>query len=133
MVPEEVITKDDYLYRRVISFSVNPDKTVNSSAFRLRKSKRADPEISVDLARMITAQECLQIASIVGLGVAELCAEIPIGMGLIVKHDPQPEDPAHSLIIGATSLAQCRMLADNCTLVIPPPPSSFQVDAVEGV
>jgi hypothetical protein len=116
------IEPDDDLYRRVVSFNVNPrDNTVNSSAFTTRRPKRPDPEISVHLAREITPEECLAHGGIPGLGVASLKAHVPLSLGLAVTRDPQPGDPAHCLIKGATSMTQCSMLAEACVLVIPPP------------
>jgi hypothetical protein len=114
------IVKDDDLYRRVVSFNVNPDNTINSSAFKLRRPKRPDPQISVDLARMISAEECRALGGIPGLGVAMIKAGIPIDLGLNVRRDPEPDDPAHCVIEGATTMTQCEILAEACTLVIPP-------------
>jgi hypothetical protein len=62
------IVPDDELHRRVVSFNVKPDNTINASAFKLRRPKRPDPEISVDLARMTTAEQCLAVGGIPGLG-----------------------------------------------------------------
>jgi hypothetical protein len=114
------IVPDDDLYRRVVSFNVNPDRSINASAFKLRKPKRPDPEISVDLARMISPEGCLAVGRVPGLGVAVFKARVPISLELTVRRDPEPDDPAHCVIEGATSMTQCEVLAEACSLVIPP-------------
>jgi hypothetical protein len=46
---------------------------------------------------------------------------VPIELGLRVRHDPMPDNPAHCLIEGATNRAICQILADHTTIVVAPP------------
>ncbi len=116
------IADEDDLFRRIVSWQMNPDGTVNSGAFKLQG--KPDPSASVELAKLTTAEACLQRAGKPGLGVAALQARVPRAFGLEVRHDPYPkEDPtneAHALIIGASTKEQIRKLAQNARVVIPP-------------
>jgi hypothetical protein len=117
----EEIASDDDLYRREISYQVNPDGKVNSAAFKLKHPKRADPSISVYWSRLISPEECRDLANIPGVGVASLKARVPRSMGFTVRRDIQPDDhPAHSLIEGASTMEHCSLLAEACVLIIQP-------------
>ena len=116
----EQIQDDDELYRRLAPEHVNPDGAVNSAAFKRRKEY--DPSISVDLARLTTPQETL--ASRPHFGVGILVAGVPRRLGFAVRHDPLPDNPAHSLIEGDNNREKSRLLAEAMTVLIPPQPRS---------
>ena len=57
-IPATAVSDDDFLYRRInLKGQLNPDRTVNSNAYK--KGGKPDPEISVDLATLSTIQESL--------------------------------------------------------------------------
>jgi hypothetical protein len=99
---------------------VNPDGTVNSAAFKLRG--QPDPSISVDLARRTTTAATLARASRSGFGLGTLTAGEPRSLGLGVRHDPLPENLAHTLIEGQRpgDKQTARRLARMTRLIIRP-------------
>ncbi len=99
----------DELLRRVFHYHVKPDGSIASSAFMTR-SRKPDPECSVSLAKITTADALLR-AGPGGLRVVALRAEVPRSMGLEVVFDPVPDDPGHCLIKGLSSKEQCARLA----------------------
>jgi hypothetical protein len=114
----ETIAGHDRLYRRLVPQHLRPDGTVNSYAFMLRG--QPDPTISVDLARLTTPEETAHRTGKPGAGVGALVAEVPLALGLAVRHDPLPGNAAHSLISGASTKAHCRQLAEAVTVLIRP-------------
>ena len=116
------IDDDDELYRRIVSFHINSDGSVNSAAFKLRGNP--DPSISVDLAKLTTPQECARRPGRPGFGVAVLVAQVPRSLGFTVRHDPNPaEDPgndAHALIEGDNDKVKCRQLAAAARVLLHP-------------
>ena len=104
------ISDEDELYRRLVSQAIRPDGTVSSYAFMLRREP--DPSISVDLARLTTPSETATRTGRLGAGVGVFLARVPRALGLHVRHDPQLDNPAHSLIEGAATKAHCRQLAE---------------------
>jgi hypothetical protein len=121
--PPQVLSigDDEELYRRIVSFHLNSDGSINSAAFKLRG--KPDPHLSVELARLTTPQECALRPGRPGFGVAVLEAQVPRSLGLRVRHDPcPPEDPAnyaHALIEGNSSKENCRRLAAASVLIKP--------------
>lgn len=122
---DEIVAIDDAdeLYRRITSFQLNPDDTVNSAAFKLRG--KPDPSLSVELAKRTTVTECRDRPNRPALGVAILVAAAPRTLGLAVDHDPcPPEEPtnvAHALIIGASTKQQLRAMVAAATALLVPP------------
>jgi hypothetical protein len=114
----EEIADDDELYRRLAPDHVNADGTVNSAAFKRRG--QPDPQVSVDLARLTTRDEILARAPRPGFGLGVLVARAPRALGLTVRHDPLPGNPAHSLIEGQTNRTQCRLLAEATIVLVQP-------------
>jgi hypothetical protein len=111
----ETIADGDELYRRLAPDHINPDGSVNSAAFKLRG--KPDPGISVDLAHLTMPRESLAAANRSGFRLGSLVAALPRSIGLIVRHDPLPENRAHSLIEGENTKARCRKLAEGTTLL----------------
>jgi hypothetical protein len=106
----EVIDDADDLYRRLARHHVREDGRVSSSAFK--RGKEPDPEVSVNLARLMTYEEMLRRADLPDQGVGVIVARVPLRLGLTVRHDPVDENPAHSVIEGQTTRAQPRQLAE---------------------
>lgn len=110
-VPATAIDDDDFLYRRLsIKGHLNPDKTVNSNAYK--RDGKPDPEVSVDLATLSTVRESLLRApapSAFAIGIIQ--AKSIRQLGLSVAHQPTEANPAHSVILGNNSKAHCRDLA----------------------
>ena len=119
------IGDDDQLYRRLHPVHFNPDGTVNSNAFKQGgKPRSSTPKylrISVDLAKLTTAADAVGRAPKTGFGLGVLLAREPRArpLSLSVAHDPQKDNPAHSLIKGAYIRETCRRLADATHVVIP--------------
>ena len=114
------IGDDDELYRRVAPEWVT-DGAINSAAYSTN-----DPDgISVDLARLTTPEETRARALGAANGVGVVAVRIPRGQGLEVRPDPQPDNPAHCLIMSQTGIltrAQRRALAEHTRLLISPDP-----------
>ena len=115
MADFETIADGDALYRRLAPDHINPDGSVNSAAFKLRG--KPDPSISVDLARLTSLGESIAVASRPGFRLGLLVAALPRSIGLVVRHDPLPENHAHSLIEGENTKSRCRQLAEGTTLL----------------
>ena len=115
----KTIEPQDELYRRFYGYHVKPDGTVSSAAFMTR-SKKPDPSVSVHLARITSAETCLQMG-VAGQGAIVLVAAVPLTMGLEVVIDPQLGDPGHCLINGLSSREECVRLARSSRIIIAPP------------
>lgn len=107
------IDDEDDLYRRLAPSHINPDGTVNSSAFK--RGKGYELSISVDLARLTTARESVDRAGRSGFKLGVLQAAMPRSLGLEVNHDPLPHNESHSLIEGHNDRE--RSLARSMVLV----------------
>jgi hypothetical protein len=105
------IADDDALYRRIAPHCFKRDGTISSSAFMTNNVP--DDQISVDLARLTTADESLARAPRPGFGLGDLLASEPRRLGFTVRHDPIPENPAHALIEGQNTKELCRRLAEK--------------------
>lgn len=115
----EEIAERDELYRRLSKRShIKKNGKVSSAAFK--RNKQPENSISVDLARLTTPQESLarvgeeRKAEFV-LGI--LVAEYPRSIGFCVRHDPLPDNCAHSLIEGQNDGEKCNLLAEATTLL----------------
>ena len=79
--PRVVVTAADTLYRLVSPDYVEPDGQVNLFAFCYRKSRKPDPAISVDLARLISkVDDTLTRSKVEGTRIGELSASVPMAM-----------------------------------------------------
>ena len=120
MAPEE-IADDDLLYRRIFRGHIDPDGRVNSGAFI-----ETSGQLSVDLARLTTAEEtAARSRAERPMGVAGMLARHPRDLDYEVRHDPnpreEPENGAHSLVIGDfSSRVRRRLLAQNTLVVLAP-------------
>lgn len=112
------IADQDSLYRRIVNDHVDADGNVNSAAFRQGGSP--ERKISVDLASLTTPEAVASRAGRPGFGVASLIARVPRELEFEVRHDPLPHNYAHSLIEGENDRKKCRLLAEACTVLIPP-------------
>ena len=114
-VEREVIGDDDDLYRRLARHHVKENGQVSSSAFK--RGKDPDPEVSVNLARLMSYDEMLRRANRPDQGVGVIVARIPRRLGLTVRHDPVEGNPAHAVIEGQTTRAQPRQLAEETRIL----------------
>ncbi len=114
------IQDSDLLYRRLaIIGHFTPDGKVSSNAFKL--NGKPDPAISVDLGRLTTQEKSLNQAknpSAIKIGAVK--AGFPRSLHLEVAHDPQPENPSHSLIKGNKTRENCRLLAEQTEVLATP-------------
>jgi hypothetical protein len=83
-----------------------------------------DPELSVNLARLTTAEATRDEAGRPGWGVCQFLAEVPVSLGLTVRHKPLEGNYAHSVLEGMRpdDRGPCVALARVATIVIPPIP-----------
>ena len=115
----EVIAIGDRLYRRLPGETIRNGK-VGRGAYYFRGEP--DPSVSVDLARLTTPETTrLGAPRPERFGVGEIAASVPLQLGLTVRHDPTADNPAHSLIEGATTRAICQTLANHTIVIIFPP------------
>jgi hypothetical protein len=114
------IADDDTLYRRLApnGHHTKPDGSVSSNAYKL--NGRPDPAISVDLARLSSPEESAARALRPGYGIGAITARSAKDLGLVVRHDPTPENPSHSIIEGNKSKENCTKLAERTNVVIEP-------------
>ena len=105
----------DELYRRFPLAYLKADGTISSAAFK--RGKTPDPEVSVDLAKLTTPEECLRRADRPEQGIGVLIAGHPRSIGLTVRHDPLDGNPAHSVIEGQTTREQPRLLAEQTSIL----------------
>jgi hypothetical protein len=108
------ISDDDFLFRRLASGHLNPDGTVNSNAYK--RDGKPDPEVSVDLSKLTSVREALTRAPNLTFKIGILQARDARSLGLEVRHSPTDEDPAHSVIEGNQTKANCRLLAGKTWL-----------------
>ncbi|HEU0074978.1 MAG TPA: hypothetical protein VFS30_13330 [Dehalococcoidia bacterium] len=122
----EIIVGDDVLLRRIVHFHVievgqSKRRRISSAAF---KPNRKPEEISVDLGRLTTPEKTLERSGKPLLGVVSLKAQVPLALGMEVKHDPNPpDDPdneAHTLIIGENTKSRRDALASAAEISILP-------------
>ncbi|HEY7036344.1 MAG TPA: hypothetical protein VH482_33760 [Thermomicrobiales bacterium] len=111
----EQIRDDDVLYRRLARHQINPDGTVNSSAFK--RGGAFETEISVDLARLTDPQTSVDRAGRVGFRLGAFEAIHPKNLGFRVEYDPLVGNPAHTLIRGHNDQEISRALARRVRLV----------------
>jgi hypothetical protein len=115
LIPIVEISDEDFLFRRLSPTGhLNPDGTVNSNAFK--KSGKPDPEVSVDLSRLTTEREALSRAPNATFRLGILQVRDVRSLGLQVRHSPTDENPAHTLIEGNSTKANCKLLAEKTRL-----------------
>lgn len=107
--PTERITEEDDVYRRLVSFQVNPDGTANSAAFEPRKGETG---ISVEVARLTTEGAARSRAGD-EFGLGRLSAAVPLSLELQVAHDPKPDQYFHAEIRGPMPKSKRRILAEK--------------------
>ena len=119
--PVERVPRGQRLYRCLARDVVRNGKvTRGADYFR----GEPDPSVSVDLASPTTAEEARQRARLPDqVGIGELLSDVPIVLGLRVERAPDEAtgNPAHCLIVGASTKDLCQRLADATRIVIPPP------------
>jgi hypothetical protein len=110
------IDNDDALYRRLAPHCIKPGNAISSAAFKTRN--QWDTQISVDLARLTTPHQCLaMVANRPGFKLGRFVARVPRSLGFEVRHDPQPDNPAHCIIRGANDEHKSRAMASQMTIV----------------
>ena len=110
----EEIPDSSLLYRRVHKSKL--DGGISKSAFALGRGERG---VSVDWADLTTAQRALERAKVPEHNALYSLSTGGVrSLGLIVEHDPVPDNPAHSLVIGDNGPAVRFKLARMCRLVL---------------
>lgn len=121
----EIISESDQLYRRIHPSDMTEDRA-SSKAFN-----DSTGQVSVDLVRLTTPEASVARARGPGYGLAMINASVLMEMGLQVIHDPTPDNPAHSLIVGVRTRAQRKLLAKAATMVIFPAVSDMSTHTAE--
>jgi hypothetical protein len=112
MIPDlEVIEDTDDLYRRVVPYYIKKDGSISSAAFMKDRGKIPDNEISVEIARLASPEECATRYGDRGFRVVALTAGSARSLGFDVRHDPLPDCYPHALIFGENSRERCQRLA----------------------
>lgn len=104
-----IIHESDRLLRRIQFLDPNfikPDGTPSSASFSLRKGENG---LSVDLERLTTYEK--SISDKFRFRLFSIEASETKSLGLENRHNPQPENYAHTLIIGDFSRSISRKLA----------------------
>lgn len=115
MEPRIDVGDDDTLFRRLARHQVNPDGSVNSSAFK--RSGVYDTEISVDLEKLTDPRTSVDRAGRAGFRLGQLNAAQPRGLGFAVEHRPVAGNDAHALIMGRNDQEISRALARGVRIV----------------
>lgn len=103
------IDDDDILLRRLARHQVNPDGSVNSSAFK--QSGVYESEISADVEKLTDPQTSVDRAGRAGFKLGQLIAAHPRALGFAVEHRPVVGNDAHALIKGHNDQEISRALA----------------------
>jgi hypothetical protein len=111
-IPVIAVSDDDFLYRRIsLKGQLNPDRTVNSNAYK--KNGKPDREVSVDVATLSTVRESLlRVPDTTAFTIGILQTRSVRELGLTVVHQPTEENPSHTVILGNASKGNCRDLAN---------------------
>lgn len=110
------IEDDDLLYRRIAPEFIKPNGELASPVYM--RDGRPDDAVSVDLARFTSpAESAARGPRATGYTLAAIRAGDLRGQGFTVRHDPQPDNPAHALIDGVRSKADIRRLLAITTIV----------------
>jgi hypothetical protein len=113
------IADTDELYRRIVDHQIDPNGKVNSSAFKTGKTY--DCEISVEIARMTTLEECLHRPPRRIYGIAGIQATVPRSLGFRIRHVPLPGVSCHVQIEGENNRVKSRLLAEQMVVHVLPP------------
>lgn len=109
------VAPDEVLYRRLARSQINPDGSVNSSAFK--RNNIYEDRISVDRARLTTPRERVDRAGRAGFRLGAFDAGEAIALGFRVLPDPIPGNPAHALVVGTNDQERSRALARRVRVV----------------
>lgn len=112
--PIEVIAAGDMLWRRlhrtqIVSDSQTGAERVSSAAF-------TDPQLSVDLARLVRDDD-YRVTMGSSAGVAAFAASVARELGLAVEHAPEPDNGAHTHVLGKKTESIRRRLSRNSMLL----------------
>ena len=118
MTEGEPIADVDDLYRRIVPYYVKKNGGISSAAFMKDRGKRPDNEISVEIARLTTADECARRYGDRGFRVIALAAGSARAPGFVVRHDPVPDCYPHALIVGDNTTDLCQRLAAASRIVL---------------
>jgi len=103
------IEENDRLLRRVQFLHpdfIKPNGTPSSASFSLKTGEKG---LSVDIERLTTYEK--SILDKTRFRLFYLYASLTVQLGLTNQHDPQPDNYAHTLIMGNISRSVSRLLA----------------------
>lgn len=86
----------EYLYRAIHPNFIKKDGSISSGAFN-------DSQMSVDLASRTTVDRSWARFRSRGFGLASFSVELARSLSQLVRHDPEPCNHAHTLVIGRKS------------------------------
>lgn len=109
----EVIAPEDQLWRRLHKDHIVQD--LGSGAERISSAAFTDPELSVDVARLVDGD--FRVTQAGSVGVAEFAASVALRRGLQVRHEPEPTNYAHAIVRGKKTQSIQKHLARSSTLL----------------
>jgi hypothetical protein len=111
MAVRESIADADDLFRRIPPYYIKKNGTVSSAAFMKDRGKTPVNEISVEIARLTSPDECARRYGDRGFRVIAITAGSARALSFDVRHDPLPDCYPHALIIGDNDRDRCQQLA----------------------
>lgn len=112
--PIEVIAAEDMLWRRLHRTQIVPDS--QTGAERISSAAFTDPQLSVDLARLVRDGD-YRVTMGASAGVAAFAASVARKRGLAVEHAPDPDNDAHTHVLGKKTESIQRHLARSSMLL----------------
>lgn len=123
---DDATIKDDAILWRNVPpwhFVRDDEGGIRSASAAFDNDKDGSP-MSVSLADVVLARGGApedSIRSLPGFGLAGITAALVRGCDQSIVRDPQPENPAHGLVLGKKTKGTQRKLARGASWVIPPP------------
>lgn len=107
------------LYRRIAHGWVCPDQQTGRQRLSSLAFRDSMGEISVELSSLTSPAECMARGGPTIIGLVALTVAQVREMGFTVVHDPKPDNPAHALILGASSKRNSRDLSRVARWIYP--------------
>jgi hypothetical protein len=118
MCERESIADADDLYRRIPPYYIKKNGAISSAAFMKDRGKTPDNEISVEIARLTSPEECSRRFGDRGFRVIAITAGSARALNFDVRHDPLPDCYPHALVVGDNARDRCQQLAAASRVVL---------------
>jgi len=114
-VDDPAILDDDDLWRRVHRVHIVADAKTEGG-FRLSSGAFTDLQLSVDVAKDTTAEKCLERYPEHSL--VAFRAGLARSLNQIVTYAPEPQNPAHALVVGTKGNPTKSALRDGSRWIV---------------